>query len=103
MTETIQSALDSAFTALGVAATYTPSGGEGVSVTVMPFQETDEIGGLGAQGHVAPEHYFDIRADEVAAPAIGATLAVGGVTYTIRERRHRDARQLVWRVLGEPS
>lgn len=103
MTETFQTAIDTAFALHGVAATYTPPAGSGVSVTVMPAQETDEIDGFGRNGHLANENYFDVRVSEVATPAKTGTLLIDGVTYTIRERQYKDTRQLIWRVMGEPA
>ena len=64
----IQATIDAAFSELGVAATYTPLSGPGVSVTVMPNQQTETFAGLGDTDINADINHFDLRVSEVADP-----------------------------------
>ena len=94
----LQQAIDDAFTALGVAATYTPLSGPGVSVTVMPNQQTETFAGLGDTDINADINHFDLRVSEVADPDESGTITMDGTVYTIREVTFQDSRQLIHRL-----
>lgn len=78
------------FRTFGDAATYTPPAGDPVAVKVVRRQPSAEVafGGAGFQG-VAWE--ADLRASEVAAPAVGATLTIGAESFTVAAAPRQDA------------
>ena len=94
----IQATIDAAFTELGVAATYTPLTGPGVSVTVMPDQQTETFAGVGDTDVDAEINHFDLRVSEVADPDEGGTITMDGTVYTIRTIAYQDSRQLIHRL-----
>ena len=94
----LQQAIDDSFAALGVAATYTPLSGPGVSVTVIPDQQTQTFAGLGETDVAAQINHFDLRVSEVADPDEGGTITVDGTVYTIRKVTFQDSRQLIHRL-----
>ena len=94
----IQATIDAAFSELGVAATYTPLSGPGVSVTVMPNQQTETFGGFGDMDVNADINHFDLRVSEVADPDESGTITMDGTVYTIRTIAYSDPRQLIHRL-----
>ena len=94
----IQATIDAAFSELGVAATYTPLVGPGVSVTVMPDQQTQTFGGFGDTDVNADINHFDLRVSEVADPDEDGTITMDGTVYTIRTITYQDSRQLIHRL-----
>ena len=91
-----QGAVDATFAAFGVDATYTPAGGEPVSVRVMA-RRPDTIVGFGDTRIHAETATFEVRASEVASPRPGDQLAVDGETFVIQgEPARRDPDRLVW-------
>jgi len=90
-------AVAAGFDAFGVDATYTPPAGSPVAVTVIVDQPTEDsaIGpGLAVS---RPSHTADLRRSEVAAPAAGATLAIGPESFRVR-KASLDRAGLVWRL-----
>ena len=99
----LSSALDRQFELLGVDATYTPSGGDPVSVTVIPSQ-SDEIQGLPTGSRAQVEtNLFDLRAAEVASPAAEDTLTVASTTYDVVRAQAVDPRRLIWKLEVRPQ
>ncbi|MBI4184917.1 MAG: hypothetical protein HY521_13080 [Proteobacteria bacterium] len=101
--------IDACFARLGSAATYTPAGGAGVAVTAIARRPDRLEAPLGTPGFrlgpaaQAAALVADVRRSEVAAPARGDTLALGGLAYPVIEAEI-DSLGLVWRlVLGPPS
>jgi hypothetical protein len=91
-----EGALDATFAAVGIDATYTPAGGEPVSVRVIA-RRPDTIVGFGETRIYAERATFELRASEVANPRPGDQLAVGGETFVIQgEPERRDPDRLVW-------
>ncbi len=69
----------------GVAATYTPSGGEGVSCSVLAGPEDVQL--FDNDGNVLAKRgrAVTIAKADVATVAIGAQLTIGSVTYGVRD------------------
>ena len=89
-------AVDATFAAFGIDATYTPAGGEPVSVRVIP-RRPDTIVGFGETRIYTETTTFEIRASEVAKPHVGDQLTVGGETFVVQgEPERRDPDRLVW-------
>ena len=99
----LQGAVDDAFELQGIAATFTPSGGSGVSVKVLPAEEDELVDVPGLSSRIQTEtNVFDLRASEVAAPKAGDALVAGGSSYTVAGKRRLDPRQLIWRLDVRP-
>jgi hypothetical protein len=91
-----QGALDATFAAFGIEATYTPAGGEVVSVRVIA-RRPDTILGHGETRIHAETATFELRASEVASPRSGDQLTVAGDTFVIQgEPERRDPNRLLW-------
>lgn len=94
-------AVDAGFQTFGQAASYTPSGGSAADVTVIVKTPEGDLSGfsLGARrvGRVA-----DVRASEVASPAEGDLLTIGGESFTVRGATP-DAERLVWSLDLDPA
>ncbi len=96
-----QRGVDAGFRHYGVAATFTPAGGAGVAVTVILRKPETEASfqtagyRLAAAGQAAALT-ADIRRTEVAAPAKGDGLTVGGVGYLVVDTPDLDSERLVW-------
>jgi hypothetical protein len=91
-----QGAVDATFAAFGIDATYTPAGGEQVSVRVIT-KRPDTIVGFGETRIHAETATFEVRASEVVDPRPGDQLTVGGNTFVIQgEPERRDPDRLVW-------
>jgi len=100
ISDTIDDAVDHAFELHGEDATYTPSGGSGVSIKVIPRQP-DEISGLEGADIQRQVNLFDVRVSEVATVSdSGDTLTVGSTTYEVAHARRRDPRRKIWTLEG---
>lgn len=80
---------------LAIEAIYTPAGGDPMTVRVIA-RRRDAIVGFGDTRIRAATAMFDVRIVEVAAPAPGDTLKLGGETYVVQGTPIRDAERLVW-------
>jgi uncharacterized protein YhfF len=90
-----QDAVDATFAAFGIDATYTPAGGESVSVRVIA-RRPDTIVGFGDTRIHAETATFELRATEVANPRPGDQLTVGGETFVVQgEPERHDPDRLV--------
>ena len=76
-------------------ATYTPQGGQGIAVRVVPKRPDQALDVLG-QEVVTGAAVFDVRVSEVAAPQAGDTIALDGATYVVQGEPRWDALRLVW-------
>lgn len=94
-------AVDAGFGTFGQAATYTPSGGSAVNVTVIMKTPEGNLAGFHT-GAWRPGRVADVRASEVAAPAEGDVLEVGGETFIVRGAR-ADPERLVWTLDLDPA
>ena len=89
-------AVDATFAAFGIDATYTPAGGEPVSLRLIA-RPPDTIVGFGDTRIHAETATFELRASEVANPRPDDQLTVGGQTFVIQgEPERRDPDRLVW-------
>ena len=96
-------AVDATFAAFGIDATYTPAGGEPVSVRVIA-RRPDTVVGFGETRIHAETLTFELRASEVASPWPGDLLTVSGDTFVIQgEPERRDPDRLVWTVDTRPA
>lgn len=84
----IESAADRAafFAEDGQAATYTPPAGPALACTVLLDAPSDDAALFGP-GRRTRAWTARVRADEIAAPAAGATLAVGALSFTVKASR----------------
>jgi hypothetical protein len=95
-------AVDATFAAFGIDATYTPAGGEPVSVRVIA-KRPDTIVGFGETRIHAETATFELRASEIANPRPDDQLTVDGQTFAIQgEPERRDPDRLVWHVDARP-
>jgi hypothetical protein len=91
-----QGAVDATFAAFGIDATYTPMGGEPVSVRVIA-KRPDTIVGFGETRIRTETATFEVRASEIADPRPDDQLVVDGQTFVIQgEPERRDPDRLVW-------
>jgi hypothetical protein len=98
-----QGAVDATFAAFGIDATYTPAGGESVSVRVIA-RRPDTIVGFGETRIHAETATFEIRASEIANPRPDDQLTVGGDTFLVQgEPERRDPDRLVWTLDVRPT
>jgi hypothetical protein len=96
-------AVDAAFAALGIDATYTPAGGDPVAVRVIP-KRPDTIVGFGETRIHAETATFELRASEVADPRPGDQLTIGGETFVVQGEPERgDSDRLVWSLDAKPT
>jgi hypothetical protein len=97
------SAVDATFAAFGIEATYTPAGGEPVSVRVIA-KLPDTIVGFGETRIHTETATFELRASEVANPRPDDQLTVGGESFVIQgEPERRDPDRLVWSLDVRPA
>ena len=97
----LQVTVDDLFGLVGETGTYTPDGGDPVTVTVIP-KRPDEIVGLGEAQVLTETALFDLRAAEVSSPAAGDTLTYDGATYVVQSVAWRDPRHLIWTLNTRP-
>jgi hypothetical protein len=89
-------AVDATFAAFGIAAVYTPAGGEPVPVRVIA-RRPNTIMGFGETRIHAETATFEVRASEVANPRQGDQLTIGGESFVVQgEPERRDPDRLVW-------
>lgn len=83
------------FDTFGVAGTYTPQGGEAMSVVFLVSKGTaaDRLGRLKLSAQTVE---LQVRVADVAAPAAGDAVTVEGETYTVRNAPERDALGTLW-------
>ena len=62
----------------------------------------DRIGDFGDTRIASETMTFDVRTAEIAGPAEGDTLDVGGVTYVVQGTPVRDAERLIWTIEARP-
>lgn len=96
MADVFDKAVDGVFARFCLDAAYTPVGGVAVAVKVLAARPDVEISGFGQTRHKAAQGLFEVRAVEVAAPAKGDVLVVGGVTYTVASFKTKDPRRKVF-------
>ena len=98
----LEGAVDATFAAFGIDASYTPAGGEPVSVRVIA-RRPDTIVGFGETRIHAETATFELRASEVASPRRDDQLTVDGETFVVQgEPERRDADRLVWTADTKP-
>jgi hypothetical protein len=98
-----QGAVDATFAAFGIDATYTPAGGELVSVRVIA-RRPDTIVGFGDTRIHAETATFELRVSEVANPRPGDQFTIGSDTSVIQgEPERRDPERLVWSLGVRPA
>jgi hypothetical protein len=68
----------------GVTATYTPSGGQGVSISGIFDNGHEEVDAGGGVPFSLTSPQFHTRTADVSSAAEGDTLTIDGVVYTIR-------------------
>lgn len=68
----------------GETATFTPSGGAGVSVTGILDNDYEAVDAGGSVSFAVTRPRFVCRSSDIPAAADGDTLTIGGVAYTIR-------------------
>ena len=91
-----QGAVDATFAVFGIDATYTPAGGDPVSVRVIT-RRPDTIVGFGETRIHAETATFEVRVSEVADPRPDDQLIVGGDIFVIQgEPERRDPDRFVW-------
>jgi hypothetical protein len=96
-------AVDASFAAFGIDATYTPAGGDPVSVRIIA-KRPDTIVGFGETQIHAETAMFEVRASEVANPRPGDQLDVDDETFLVQgEPERRDPDRLVWTVDVRPT
>ena len=93
--EILQDSVDRLFEIAGEEATYTPTGGSPVTVTVIP-KRPDEILGFGESLVRTGTALFDVRASEVSSPAEQDALTFDGTAYVVQSVERRDPRRLIW-------
>ena len=86
---------------LAMDALYTPAGGDPVTVRVIA-KRPDAIVGFGDTRIHAATAMVDVRVADVAAPAPGDTLEVGGETCVVQGEPIRDAERLIWTIEARP-
>jgi hypothetical protein len=96
-------AVDATFAALGIDATFTPAGGDPVSVRVIA-RRPDTIVGFGETRIHAETATFEVRASEIPSPRPGDQLALDGETFLVQgEPERRDPDRLVWSLDVRPA
>ena len=97
-------AIDTLFRDPSIAADaiYTPAGSDPTSIRVIA-RRPDEIVGFGDTPIHAATAMFDVRISEVASPAQGDTLEIGGETFIIQGEPMRDRDRLIWSLDVRPA
>jgi hypothetical protein len=99
----MRSAIDGVFDAFGASATYTPAGGEPLSVRVI-VRRPDAIVGFGEARIRAETATFEVRVSEVGSPRRGDRLVLDGASFVLQgEPEPRDPDRLVWTVDVRPA
>lgn len=88
---------------LGLDAVYRAGGADpGVPVRVI-VRQPDRVGTFGEARIVAATLIIDVRVGELADPAEGDTLDIGGAVFVIQGEPFRDAERLVWTSEARPQ
>lgn len=91
------------FDHLGVAAVYTPEGGQPVDIRVIARRPDEIVGFAEARIH-AEIAIFEVRVSEVPAPRPGDRLTVDGTEYIVQgEPERRDPDRLIWTLDTHPA
>lgn len=91
-----QTAVDAAFQAFGVDATYLPQGGDPVTIRVLP-RRGDSLLDLGETQIALDSLFFEVRVAELASPQEDDLIDINGQNYLIQaEPRIEDVDGLVW-------
>lgn len=90
--------IDAGFAVFGVPADYHPYGGAPYPVIVMPGKPEDVALGFGSVSHTVRVSLFDVRSSQVAQPAAGDVVVVGGRQHVVRAWRTSDPHRMVWRL-----
>lgn len=88
--------LSTMFDEVGVAATFTPAGGAGVSVTVIRDVPVETLEFSAGPGVNAGRNRLLLRASEVAAPARDDTVTIGATTLKVAAPPLLDPSGAVW-------
>jgi len=84
-------------------AVYRPGGADPSIPVMVIVRRPDRVGDFG-ETHIASETATcDVRTSEIAKPAEGDTLEIGGVTYVILGEPLRDSDRLVWTIEARPK
>lgn len=87
---------------LASAATYTPAGGDAISLNVVEQHEAAIEGPF--SGELASDQFFAIVSkSDVAAPKKGDTLTINGTSYTVSRVSADDSARQFWRLELEPA
>jgi hypothetical protein len=88
---------------LGFDAVYRVGGAEpGIPVRVI-LRRPDRMGEFGETRIVTETLLIDVCVSEVAAPAEGDSIEVGGTVYVVQGEPIRDGERLVWTIEGRPA
>lgn len=99
----MQSAVDSVFAEFGIDATYTPQGGNPVTVRVLR-SAGDEILGFGETRLHTASNVFEIRRSDPVTPQDGDTITIEGESFIIQgSPQVRDTDRLVWTMEAYPA
>lgn len=91
-----QTAVDAAFQAFGVDATYVPQVGDPVAIRVLP-RRGDSLLDLGETQIALDSLFFEVRVSELDAPQEDDLIQIDGQDYLIQaEPRIEDVDGLVW-------
>src|SRR5581483_1894294 len=100
-----ENALSALFTNadLGEEATWRAGGtGDGVAVRVIR-KRPDQVVNFGASRAIVATTLIDVRANEIASPAEGDTVALAGTTFDIIAQPLIDSLGLVWTCEAAPQ
>jgi hypothetical protein len=79
------------------------AGGAGTPVTVRAIiARPDAVDGFGETRAVMATGRVDVRVSQIASPAAGDTIAIGGIVHTVQGVPIRDIERLVWRLEARP-
>ncbi|SLN77301.1 head-tail joining protein [Oceanibacterium hippocampi] len=79
----------------GVAALYTPAGGDPAAVTLIPSGEQASAGAFG-QEFVQAQDLYLARVSEMPSPAEGDAVTIGATVYRIQSPPRAAARGFLW-------
>lgn len=75
------------------------AGGADPATLVRVIRSSPDVVSDWNQGRfVQSSHVFDVRVSDVALPAIGDTITIGGSLYSIREEPQKDSEGLLWKL-----
>lgn len=83
---------------MSVAAEYRVSGADpAIPVRVIKVSPS-VVNDWNRASFVQASHVFDLRVSEVAEPAVGDTITIDGVLYSVREEPLLDSQGLCWKL-----